>query len=428
MLDIEYKKALAEHLNIDDLNMLSSIVGEDEFKIILSNLNNNSYSPDAIKTNSFCANLHCHTVFSDGNSNADEILDNALEFAQKRNNYKLPFIIGITDHDTIGGCIEILNILKTNYKKYKLLKIVLGIEISTTEKSLEYLNNTLDIHTLFYCINPFDRKLTNFINKKANLKYELALKTLENIKSVLNEDLKKLNIKLSLQEAAKIHPMILKGQDEISHPLKKYLFAKMLFSYYVENNKNLITRLKRKNIETSLLSYEQPVKAYKKLFNNERYFFIYKNVLEKYVSNLLQESISLPEIPDWLYLALLKAKSICEQSHPHPCIENKLDAFSPFLDTVEFLSQQKYGLISIAHPARINTKNINIPAETFFNDLFLNFTKYGKEKAYAYEKYYQSYTSDKSKLLCSDIDAAAAKYHLHPTGGIDSHGNNVYTR
>lgn len=90
MLDIKYKKALAEHLNIDDLNMLSSIVGEDEFKIILSNLNNNSYSPDAIKTNSFCANLHCHTVFSDGNSNADEILDNALEFAQKRNNYKLP--------------------------------------------------------------------------------------------------------------------------------------------------------------------------------------------------------------------------------------------------------------------------------------------------------------------------------------------------
>ena len=70
--------------------------------------------------------------------------------------------------------------------------------------------------------------------KKRQLKFELAKRILFDLQNGLENVLKTHNIELSLDEASKIHPMITKGEDEVSHPLKKYIFSKILFSHYVE--------------------------------------------------------------------------------------------------------------------------------------------------------------------------------------------------
>lgn len=442
MLDKNYKKTLAKYLNLNNLKELNSIVGEEEFKTLTHRLGEISYRPvkkkflkevDSydycyLESGLFCANLHAHTKHSDGLAEVKTLLDDAAAIADKNFNCKCPFLLAITDHDTLDGTKEAIRIISSNPQKYKNLKVVLGIEISTIETKMSCLKNTLDIHTLVYCINPFDEVLNNFVKEKLDKKLKLANKTLTDLKESLNTELQKLNINLTLEEAAKIHPMITKGEDEVSHPLKKYIFGKLLFAYYVENNQKLLQRLRATGVSDEELSYEKVIHKFKSMFNNERYFYIYKEALERYVNFLAngEADIKLPEIPHRLLQTLLRGKEICEMSHPSPT--RAISAFSEFSVTVKFLSSLDFGLMSIAHPARINTKNIDGNFADFFSEFFKNFKKYGKDKAYAYEKYYQSYTSKKAFEIADVIDNSAELAGLNYTGGIDSHGYNVYTR
>lgn len=424
MFDENYKQILKNELNLDDVTLLHNIVGEEEFERLLKELNNNSYSPES----TFCANLHIHTKYSDGIASVKEILDNAAEFSNKTNQ---TFLLAITDHDTIEGTKETIRLLVENSEKYKNLKVVFGAEISTTATMFKNQNKTFDVHTLVYCINPFDKNLNAFLDNKRVLKFNLANKVLNTLNSELKDVLDRFDIQLTLEEASKIHPMILKGEDEVSHPLKKYIFAKLLFSYYVENNLEIFNMLKHKDVDMTLLSYEKPVFKYKNMFNNERYFYIYRDALEKYLNDVVKNDscFSLEEIPEWLETALLRGKALCEKAHPmieKECIG--IDAFSDFESTVEFISALDFGLMSIAHPARLNLKNTDSDKETFYTEFFETYKKYGKEKAYAYEKYYQSYTGKKHFDCLKTINKTAELFNLKPTGGIDCHGKNIFTR
>ena len=260
------------------------------------------------------------------------------------------------------------------------------------------------------------------------LKLKLANKTLNNLKENLSPLLVDLGLSLNLEEAAKIHPMIIKGQDEVSHPLKKYIFARTLYSYYVENNSEILEILKKENINNDFLSYEKPVFKYKSMFNNERYFYIYKVALEKYLNFITDNkySIALSEIPENIEQYLLKAKEICEMSHP--ARDRSLDGFSEFSETLKFINTLEYGLISIAHPARINTNYINTDLFSFFNEFWNVYKTFGAQRAYAYEKYYQSYSASKHFERLTAIDETAKKYGLAYTGGIDSHGYGICSR
>lgn len=428
MFDREYKDTIKKHLCHSDSSLQNLIAGEEEFKHILQNLDKSSFSPliNNIDNMDFCANLHVHTTASDGIATPQEILDSAAEVAQKNGKN---FIVAITDHDSLDGIKNLLPILTSNPEKYKNIKVVAGVELSTVATDFENQTATFDIHTLVYGINPFDEELNNFIDKKKRLKFELAQKTLEKLKSSLQDITNKLNIELTLNEAAKIHPMILKGEDEVSHPLKKYIYAKLLFAHYVESDSGIKTVLNKYNIQNEALSYEKPVYAYKSMFNNEKYFYIYKDALQKYLNKLTnnKENFVLPEIPDYMVKALLLGKQICENSHPSR--HNKLNAFTHFEDALSFINTQKYGLISIAHPARLNLKAVNGDLSNFFDEFFYVYKKYGKDKAFAYEKHYQSYSKNKvTKEILDIIDKSAEKFSLQATGGVDSHGKNVCSR
>ena len=137
-------------------------------------------------------------------------------------------------------------------------------------------------------------------------------------------------------------------------------------------------------------------------------------------------SIALSEIPENIEQYLLKAKGICEMSHP--ARDRKLDAFSEFSETLKFINTLEYGLISIAHPARINTNYINTDLFSFFNEFWNVYKTFGAQRAYAYEKYYQSYSASKHFERLTAIDETAKKYGLAYTGGIDSHGYGICSR
>lgn len=340
-----------------------------------------------LESGDFKANLHIHTEYSDGTLSVDELLQNAREITKK-----IPdFLLSITDHDTVEGCKEVFE--KIN--NYPDVNIVTGVEISTIAINFPKQTNPLQVHLLVYGINPFDERLNEFLNKKRDLKLKLAKDTIKN----LNDALK--GYDFTLEEAAKCHPMISKGQDEVAHPLKKYTCGKILLRHYFPN---------------ADFSYEEPVFKYKYLFKNtEPYFITYKKALEMYVG------CSLPLIPDEIIEKIYTAKEIYGKAHPS--IGNMPEAFSSFEETVSFVESLDSGVMSIAHPARTKAYTAE-----FYTYLFKNFKEFGKDKALFYEGCYQSYEGSYFINWCPIIDDAAKNFNLTKTGGLDSHGKNIISR
>lgn len=332
-----------------------------------------------VKTGQFCANLHIHTHYSDGIMSVSDLVKKTCEIPH--------MLAAITDHDTLEGAKELVSLKQVNSD------ICPGIEISTVAMDFPKQPKPLAIHLLVYGVNPFDKKLNEFLDYKRKLKLKLAGDTVNK----LNEKLPEYNF--SLEEASKCHPMILKGQDEIAHPLKKYTSGKILLDYYFPN---------------ADFSYEEPIFKFKYLFKgNEPYFITYKKALEMYTQ------CSLPLIPDNIIDKIYEAKTIYKEALPTN-LEHR-DAFAIFEETVKFITEIDSGVMSIAHPARTKAY---VPE--FYNYLFYNFKKYGKEKAIFYEKYYQSYEGEYAIEWAPVIDRAAED--LIPTGGMDSHGDSIIYR
>lgn len=118
------------------------------------------------------ADLHLHTIYSDGSMQPYEV----LQYAEK---YKFK-AVSITDHDTVSGIEE-------SIKEGKRLNIevISGIELSAVVEEEE-------IHILGYCIDWQDSR---FLNELARLK----VKRENRIKKMLAH-LERLNIKINIDE------------------------------------------------------------------------------------------------------------------------------------------------------------------------------------------------------------------------------------
>lgn len=166
MRDLNYKKSIIKdsHNIFYKLERLRPIVGEEELTEFIKQNNNKPeiYSPtkENIEKGIFRANLHMHTLNSDGKATVQERLDEAQNYAQ--NNIKNGYMyIAITDHNTILGAKEVVKILQKNPNKYKNIKIILGMEVFSAYKT-KYYRKPIDIHVLCWCINPYDK----FLNKE----------------------------------------------------------------------------------------------------------------------------------------------------------------------------------------------------------------------------------------------------------------------
>lgn len=377
------------------------IVGEKDFIEIVKNLNPISFKPGErkqpevmdshdyryLESGEFGANLHIHTCHSDGSLTIDEFLKNTQEVSQ----YNPKFLAAITDHDTIEGSKEAYELIKN----FPNINVCLGIEISTVGIKFPNQPKPLAIHLLVYGINPFDKKLNEYLNTKRDLKLQLSKDTIVE----LNKNLSGYNF--NLEEAAKCHPMIAKGQDEVAHPLKKYTTGKILLDYYFPK---------------ADFSYEQPIYEHKYLFATaDSYHITYKKALENFTG------MKLPVIPDDILEKIHIAKEIYTNAHPR--IGKMLEPFSSFEETVEFVTTLDSGVMSIAHPARTKAYTAE-----FYTYLFKNFKEHGKDKAMFYEGGYQSYEGRYALEWKSIIERTAAQFNLSQTGGLDSHGKNIISR
>ena len=98
------------------------------------------------------ADLHTHTIASDGSYSAEELLDKAAEKKLK--------IISITDHDTIKGYLS----AKDKARELK-IDLIPGVEVGAVWKSRE-------VHILIYCFDETDedfRKML-FNQKRARIR------------------------------------------------------------------------------------------------------------------------------------------------------------------------------------------------------------------------------------------------------------------
>ena len=406
-MDEAYKKELKCN-RITGAEEFKDYIRHQEKKNFLPGCRKNKYILDShnfcnLKNGLFTANLHVHTQNSDGASDTETIMRHAEAIARYNSKFGSPFMLAITDHDTIDGAKEAFEIFKNNPDRFQHLKLIPGLEISTVETKLKNQTAPVAIHLLVYGINPYDVRLNEFLKEKSRLKLELTKETIENLNNELSEEL---GFEFTLSEAALVHEMIAKGFDEVKRPLMKYTSGKILHNFYLPE---------------AGFTYEKPIRAYKQIFKSpDPYYKLYKKALEKYINR------ELPQISAEIETLIQRAKSIYEKAHP--TMSEIPEAFSEFEETVKFISSLDYGYMSVAHPARTNVRNIKDNPENIFTNIFKNFKSAGTESACFYEGHYGSYEGERTLSLLPYIDAAAAKFNLIPTGGLDSHGRDIITR
>lgn len=190
--DIEYKKQIIKQSKLPELSVddLASIVGPYELEEFIAKNSNNPqiYTPskENIAKGVFQANLHSHTVNSDGKLTVQEMLDLANEYAKTIS--PKPFYLAVTDHNTLVSGKEIIEILDNNAEKYKNLKIIIGMEVfSVLEPIEDILNREMEIHLVSLAINPYDNLLNKVFYIREFVHNNYSYRTLEHAIILLNK-------------------------------------------------------------------------------------------------------------------------------------------------------------------------------------------------------------------------------------------------
>ena len=171
MPDYDYKKAIIDTCQNKKYKIenLRPLMGPEELKTFLETNTNNPQiftpSEENIKNGTFKANLHMHTIYSDGRASVEQLLDMAQEYAE--NNLKGEnFYMAITDHNTILGTKELIRVLQNKPNKYTKIRVAAGIEIFTAYRNSKISPRTIDIHVLTLGLNPYDEFLNKEFYKK----------------------------------------------------------------------------------------------------------------------------------------------------------------------------------------------------------------------------------------------------------------------
>lgn len=149
---------------------------EEEVDFILAKLTANDFD----STKNFRANLHIHSTKSDGQLSPVEILDQALEQANKLpENEK--FIFSLTDHDNVDGVVEIIDKIVRDPDKYKKIKFIPGLELSVKYHNSDLSKKPAILDLLIYGFKVCDKKLLSEINRRRNYLTEKTIALMEDI-------------------------------------------------------------------------------------------------------------------------------------------------------------------------------------------------------------------------------------------------------
>lgn len=165
-----YQECLASGLsrwtgeNIDPAQLKSVISGKELLEECKSlNPENYVFSKENINSGKFLADLHSHSIFSDGNADIPTILTEVANHADKTyQKTGKKFIYALTDHDTDEGVKQALKYISENSQKFKNVKFVVGSELSFVHPA-EKNSQKVDVsEILVYGFDPFDKDVENF--------------------------------------------------------------------------------------------------------------------------------------------------------------------------------------------------------------------------------------------------------------------------
>lgn len=191
--DYEYIQTLAKDMGAAfgikvKPRQLKSVVGPDELKSILKNLNFENYDSANMANGLFRANLHTHTYFSDGNASVAQMLDSAVKYADELHaKTKEKFLFAITDHDSLKAPKEALRLIAQDPKKYQNLRFVAGIEKSFSQPCPPGMDQqpTKIFEFLAYAINPFCPTLNKSIDNLQNARKSVAHLMIDEINNAI---------------------------------------------------------------------------------------------------------------------------------------------------------------------------------------------------------------------------------------------------
>lgn len=451
--DFTYIKNLAANLNITpgDEFKLNSIIGASELKKLLNELTPEDFNIgknlEGAKNMTFRVNLHNHTNFSDGKMTVEEFLDQARKYADRiaeniPKDNKPPFIIAITDHDTMDGCKEALKIISKAPEKYKNLKIVLGSEISVSNNNPKLLSRPLNFELIGYCQNPYEKNLVKILD-------DIQKNRQQNVQIMLDEIQKHYpDCKFDINEAKTFHSNLRTMRTNgVLYLAGDYAKFKLALNEYIKQINKILPKDKEKLSAEKLFTQfgenyyyrmdafgEKNIKDY---FKNHGFkeFLEKNNIFSKENENLIENIFNTDLTEKENFIDTIVKKKL-------PTLyDRKNYTISP----EKIFEGTNEGFYGFAHPAIIDFASDNIsperqkiciekglaPHENLVYEIFMSLKNAGKEKFYASEINYQSYPSNSNPEWISFMKSKIAdnkNLNLKYTGGIDAHKKSIFLK
>lgn len=449
--DIKYRKELMKNagLNPREFYKIRSIIGTQEIESMMKSFNDDEtpYSTGKDYENVISckmrANLHIHTVASDGAMTPDELLEKASSYADRvaQNNPSakdMPFTIAITDHDTTESSKEVIKLIAQNPDKYKNLRVILGVEMTTYNNiALDIVKNPVNTHVLVYGIDPNEPTFDKFISSTKDKKFVIQQKMIDKANSLYEQEYGQKEF-FSVKQAKDYFPPLNKGLLGVYNYISAYLDTKHNLENVVLKEGNLTKLLIDNNLPTSSDELLSDMKEfyYPLTYNNKalklkdalpKYLSKKTDVDEETIKNMYSKALnsSVISFDDKLKIGLEEYKRT---------VVPKYDYVPDFKDLYNALRDQENTFIGLAHPLEPVKKMQNIDDRfTFLNDFYNEFKENCKEKAKFSEVYYQSYPANTREFQVEDetvefFDDISNEYELYKTGSQDTHRTNIFKR
>lgn len=459
--DALYRKKIASALGFspEESYKINTIGGAQEFKDIVQRLSSTAeaYSPGTPKfrpdgsiesfgnTNvlkrTFEANMHMHTINSDGSLTVQALLDQAARYADERfEKFKKPFIVAITDHDTLEGCRQAVDIVSKSPEKYKNLRLFLGCENTTIYKNAAFLSQDAQIHVLSYGLNPFSDEITEFLTKRIEKNQANIKKVISNANSMFSDMTKKLGFEYDFDDMTKMAPGIGVGLKNSGYYMKDYLQLKPIYEMTVNKNEKICSQLSRAGIDISEINYALPIKMIPEnpdYSKGQKYYEYYHEALKNYITSRIKEknpAVAEDEIKKCfpaIDKEMAKMLQTIEKKVPNETSSLYVEApeYLRFGECVSKLASLDDGLIGIAHPGvffpmKSCGNQDNVPK--IYEKIYSVFKNKGGERAAFAEDHYQSYFNNNREKIIAKLREISSSHKLLPTGGLDTHGLDIF--
>lgn len=450
--DFAYIKNLAKHMGIKEGEeyKLNSVMGKSQLQKLLDEFTPADFSIgkdfDGARNMTFRVNLHNHTTASDGKLTVEQFLEQARKYADRiaqntQSDDKPPFTIAITDHDTLDGCRDALNILAADPEKYKNLKVVLGSEISVSNCDPEIVSRPLNFELVGYCQNPYDEKLVKILDNIQQTRQKNVEQFLEKITDKFPE------FNLNIDEAKEFHANLRTMRTNgVLYLAGDYARFKIALTEYVKRINEILPD------DTEKLSADKLFKQFGENYYYRMDAFGERNIPEYFQKHglkdyLIEKGLWTEENAqdfEQIFKTDLKDKEDFITQTVKESLPTLHDRKQYSINPEDIFEATTDGFYGFAHPAIIDFASDNIsparkklceekmfaPHENLVYEIFNSLKQIGKEKFYASEINYQSYPQNADKKWMDFMKTIAdnPNLNLKYTGGIDAHKPSIFIK